>query len=298
MGVMIIAGLIAIVLFLIAWRSIFGTRTRKSNKAIRKIHEGYKSKISLNSIRVRNQRFVMLSNALNVMPIGRLTKEKKEELDRKIATSHQGDSAIRIAEEVHVMSWAYVFMFMLFILFMMYFWKGFGMLLLAVPFVFKIPESSLSLYIMDEEDTLTTEFINFFSVYYVQYRRVRTALRLVDVIQTYKNLAPPEMQSFVSRIEVDLASGEAHALKMLDRRYCHNPDIHRFCSVAASVSRGDSKSDRVIESLQDELTRRDIQRRRSIVQKRMEMVEKVQGIMLYGIVVCLLVISFVFTAAS
>lgn len=298
MGVMIISGLLAIICFLIAWRSIFGTRTRKSSKATRKMYEGYKSRVSLNSIRVRNQRFVMLSKALNVMPIGRLTKEKKEELDRKIATSHQGDSAIRIAEEVHVMSWAYVFMFMLFILFMMYFWKGFGMLLLAVPFVFKIPESSLSLYIMDEEDTLTTEFINFFSVYYVQYRRVRTALRLVDVIQTYKNLAPPEMQSFVSRIEVDLASGEAHALKMLDRRYCHNPDIHRFCSVAASVSRGDSKSDRVIESLQDELTRRDIQRRRTIVQKRMEMVEKVQGAMLYGIVVCLLVISFVFTAAS
>lgn len=295
--VMVLAGIAAIIFFIIAWFSFFGTRTRKSKKAIRSRVEGYKSKVSLSSIRIRNQRFIMISKALNFMPIGRLTNERREEINRKLATSHQGDAAIRIAEEIHVESWLFAFAYLLFILILMIFWKGFGLFVLGAPLVFKIPESSISLYIMDEEETLQTEFINFFNVYYVQFKRVGRALRLIDVMQTYKNLAPPEMQSFVARIEVDLASGEAHALKMLDRRYCHNPDIHRFCSVAASISRGDSKSEKIIESLQDELTQRDIQRRRKIVQKRMEMVERVQGAMLYTICVILLIVSFVFTAA-
>ena len=294
---MVFAGIAFILFFIIAWFSFFGTRTRKSKKVIRQRKEGYKEKVSLSSIRIRNQRFIMVSNALNFMPIGHLTKERKEEINRKLATTHQGDTAIKIAEEIHVESWLFAFVFLLFILVLMIFWKGFGLFVLATPFVFKIPESSISLSIMDEEETLQEEFINFFNVYYVQFKRVGRSMRLIDVIQTYKNLAPPEMQSFVARIEVDLASGEAHALKMLDRRYCHNPDIHRFCSVAASISRGDSKSEKIIESLQDELTARDIQRRRTIVQKRMEMVERVQGAMLYTICVLLLVVSFVFTAA-
>jgi len=294
--IMIVAGIIAYVLFSLAWFSLFGTRSRRTTKATRNAHEGFKTRMSLSSIRVRNQRFRAISQALNFIPIGRLTPAKKEEINKKLATVHKSDNTIRIAEEIHVMSWAYTGLYLIFIIILMIFWRGFGMLILGCPIVFKMPMASISFSMMDEEEMLQTEFLNFFSVYYVQYKRVQTRIRLADVVQSYKNLAPEEMAAFVSRIEVDLASGEAHALKMLDQRYKHNVDIHQFCSIASAVSRGDSKSDRVIESFQETLQRRDLNRRRKIVQKRMELVEKVQSGMLYTLVTILLVVSFIFTA--
>lgn len=297
-GAMIIAGIIGYACFLLAWRFMFGTRTRKTNKATRKAHEGFKTRVSISSIRERNERFYMISNALNFIPIGRLTKEKKEEIDRRLASVHKGDTSIRIAEEVHVLQWAYVSLYIITIIVLMIFWKGFGLLLIATPFVFQLPMLSISASTEEEEEMLVTEFQNFFSVYYVQYKRLGTGLRLSDVVQSYKNLAPYEMATFISRLEVDLASGEAHALKMLDRRYCHNPDVHRFCALAATVSRGDARADKIVESFQTELEHKSIERRRTIVRKRIAMVEKVHGIMLYTIVTMLMLVVFIFVATG
>ena len=295
---MVIAGVISIILFFITWRILFGTRTRKTAKATRKAYDGFKTKVSISGIRQRNERFKQISNALNYIPVGRLTDEKREEINRKLAAVHKGNSAIKIAEELHVMQWAFVMMYLVFIIVMMMFWKGFGLFILGCPFVFNMPMAEIAMSTSDEEDMLATEFQNFFSVYYVQYKRLGTGVRLSDVVQSYKNMAPYEMQTFISRIEVDLASGEAHALKMLDRRYCHNPDVHRFCALAATVSRGDSRADKIVESFQTELEHKSIERRRAIVRQRMEMVERVQSAMLYSLVTILLVVVFVFTATG
>lgn len=293
---LLLVGVSAMIVFAIAWRILFGTRTRKTEKATRKVHEGIKEKISISTNRMRNERFRAISNALNFIPIGRLTPQKREEIERQLATAHKGDAAIKIAEEIHVAQWAYTGFYLIFIIFMLLLWKGSLLLLIGTPFVFHIPMAAISGDTEAENEVLIEEFQYFFSIYYVQYKRLGTSLRLVDVIQSYKNIAPYEMQTFVSRIEVDLASGEAHALKMLDRRYCYNPDVHRFCALAATVSRGDARADKIVESFQTELEHKSIERRRAIVHKRMELVEKVQEIMLYGIVTCLLVIVFVFIA--
>lgn len=295
-GKFIVVGLLAITVFWIGWRIVFGTRKRKTNKATRKAHEGIQMRVSLANIRIRNERFIRISEMLNFIPIGRLTKEKKEEIDRLLATTHKGDSAIRIAEEIHVAQWAYSLCYIVFVLVLMLIWKGFGLLIVALPVVFKIPMWGISTGVEEENDILQVEFPNFFSIYYVQYKRLGTSLRLSDVIQSYKNLAPYEMQQFVSRIEVDLASGEAHALRMLDKRYVYNPDIHRFCAVAATVSRGDARAEKVVESLQAELEHKSIERRRAVVRKRMAMVEKVQAGLLYTVVTCLMLVLFVFVA--
>lgn len=295
---MLIAGVIGIFLFAIGWKLMFGTRTRKSSKATRSSREGFKSHVNISAIRVRNERFVTLSNALNFLPFGRLTPEKKEEIDKKLASSHKGETEIKIAEEMHCMQWAYAMLVLVAVIVLMIFWKGFGLLLLAIPMAFKIPYLSIMAGDAEIEETLVTEFPNFFSVYYVQFKRVGTSVRLADVVQSYKNLAPYEMKTFISQIEQDLSSGESHALKNLDRRYCHNPDVHRFCALAATVSRGDARAEKIVESFQTELEHNTTQRRRAIVQKRMLMVEKVQGAMLYGITTALLVVTFVFVATG
>lgn len=297
-GAMIIAGIIGITCFLIGWRLVFGTRTRKTNKSTKTGREGFKSRVSVSSIRIRNERFTMISNALNFIPIGRLTPEKKEEIDKRLASAHRGETEIRIAEEMHVLQWAYAMITIVAVIILMIFWKGFGLLLLAVPMAFKLPYLTIMAGNEEIEEMLVTEFPNFFSVYYVQYKRVGTSVRLSDVVQSYKNLAPYEMKTFISQIEQDLTSGESHALKSLDRRYCHNPDIHRFCALAATVSHGDARADKIVESFQTELEHNTIQRRRNIVKKRMEMVEKVHGVMLYGITAALLIVTFIFVATG
>lgn len=294
---LIVIGVIAMILFGIAWRIMFGTRTRKTEKATKKAHSGVKSRISISSNRARNERLKTVSQMLNFIPIGRLTPQKREEINRRLATVNKGSDAIRIAEEIHVLQWSYTFLYLVFCCFIIFFiWKGALLLVLGTPIVFNIPMGQISLSTADEEDMLEEQFQYFFSTYYVQYKRLGTSLQLSDVVQSYKNIAPYEMQTFVSRLEVDLASGEAHALKMLDRRYCHNPDVHRFCALAATVSRGDARADKIVESFQTELEHKSIERRRAIVRKRMEMVEKVQGLMLYGIVTCLLVVVFIHVA--
>lgn len=293
---LLIIGIFAIALFWLGWNISFGTRKRKTSKVTRKAHRGFKERISLSAIRERNEKFMRISRALNFIPIGRLTKEKKEEIDRFLATAHKGDSSIRIAEEIHVAQWAYVMCYLVFVIVLMFIWKGFGILVLGCPLVFRIPLLGASARIDEENAILETEFMNFFSIYYVQFKRLGTSLRLSDVIQSYKNIAPYEMQVFVSRIEVDLASGEAYALKMLDRRYCHNPDVHRFCALAATVSRGDARAEKVVESFQTELEHKSIERRRAVVKKRMEMVEKVQAALLYTVVTMLMIIVFIHVA--
>lgn len=295
-GKFLLVGLLAIAVFWIGWNIVFGTRKRKTSKATRKAHQGIQQRVSISSIRVRNERFIRISEMLNFIPIGRLTKEKKEEIDRLLATTHKGDTSIRIAEEIHVAQWAYTLCYLVFIIVLMFVWKGFGLFVVAIPFVFRIPLWGVSSGVEEENDVLETEFQNFFSIYYVQFKRLGTSLKLSDVVQSYKNLAPYEMQTFVSRLEVDLASGEAHALKMLDRRYCHNPDVHRFCALAATVSRGDARAEKVVESFQTELEHKSIERRRNIVRKRMEMVEKAQAALLYTVVTCLMVVLFAFVA--
>ena len=95
----LLVGIIAIIIFWIGWNIVFGTRNRKTSKATRKAHEGFKQRVSLSSIRARNEKFITISQMLNFIPIGRLTKEKKEEIDRVLASAHKGDTSIRIAEE-------------------------------------------------------------------------------------------------------------------------------------------------------------------------------------------------------
>lgn len=295
---MIIAFIISWIIFAVSWRIFFGSRTRTTAKANRKSAQKLKDNLSISARKDRNKRYKAISDALNYLQIGKLTPQKKQDIDAKLATIHNDDGAIRIAEELHVLSFGYAFIFLVFIAFCMYFWRGFGMLVLAMPWVFNIPYSSLNVSTSIEAEALESEFINFYNVYFVQFGRVGTQIRLVDVVKSYKNLCPPEMKSFCTRIEVDLASSEDVALRMLDRRYPQNADIRRFCAVAASVSRGDPKAATVIDSLQQELQRRDVQRREAIVAKRMELVEKVQSALLYGIVFCLLGIVFYFTAVG
>ena len=122
---LIVIGVIAMILFGIAWRIMFGTRTRKTEKATKKAHSGVKSRISISSNRARNERLKTVSQMLNFIPIGRLTPQKREEINRRLATVNKGSDAIRIAEEIHVLQWSYTFLYLDFCCFIIfYIWKG------------------------------------------------------------------------------------------------------------------------------------------------------------------------------
>ena len=100
---LIVIGVVTMILFGIAWRVMFGTRTRKTEKATRKAHTEVKSRISISRNRARNEKLKAVSQMLNFIPIGRLTPQKREEINRKLATVNKGSDAIKIAEEIHVM---------------------------------------------------------------------------------------------------------------------------------------------------------------------------------------------------
>jgi hypothetical protein len=172
----------------------------------------------------------------------------------------------------------------------------FGLGLFLIPVIFQIPIWSLQSETMNEEYELDTEFRSFFNIYYVQYRRLKTSVRLIDVVKSYMTVATPGMQLFCNRLLTDLSNGETIALRNLDRRYIKNPEIHRFCAIAQMVSNGDANSDKVVDSFREQLNRKKLMRQRRELNKNKERVEYVTTAILYAVCAIMMIVVFVFMA--
>jgi hypothetical protein len=293
-GIVFICGGIMAVIMITIYLSLFGDRGSKNKKDLKKTKEYVNNKLSISAQKQRNEQMRAISDKLNILPFGRLTEEKKQDINQKLAATASVDEEIKIAEEVHVQQWLFVLLWTVFSAFL-------GLVLNAKcfiafildPLMFMIPIISLKASVSAEEEVLEDEFRNFYNLYYVQFRRSGYSLRLIDVVQSYKGIAPPEMMMFVSKLEVDSQTSEIEALKLLDKRYIKNPDIHRFYSIATLVSRGDGNAEKLVETFQEELTQKKIDKQLKELKRRETQVEGVIAAMLYAICIVMMVITFI-----
>jgi hypothetical protein len=285
------------IIFIIAWNVMFGSRSRSTKKSYKKNQTKVKETLSISDIHKNQTRYKSLSNALNIIPFGRLDKVKRERINSLLTAIKSEDKVIKIAEEVHCKQWYTVGFYILLLLVLTFAISPvFSVGLFACPIPFMWPIWSLKSQVVDEEYELDTEFRNFFNIYYVQYRRIGNNVRLLDVVRSYMTVAPPGMQLFCNRLITDLSSGETVALRNLDRRYIKNPEVHRFCAIAQMVSNGDANSEKVVDSFREQLNRKKLMRQRRELNKNKQKVETVTTVILYAVCIIMMIVVFVFMA--
>lgn len=295
--ILIITCVVMIIVFAILWSIMFSSRTRTSKKTIKLSKDKIQESISISENLRKNIRYKRISDALNIIPFGQLTEEKRKQINASLTAVRTGEGIIKTAEEIHVEQYMFLGFYLLVVaVFVILASPAFSLALIGMPFVFNIPLSRINFGVSDEEWYLVTEFRNFFNIYYVQYVRVGANIRLLDVVKSYSSTAPPEMQLFCNRLITDLSNSESVALRNLDRRYVKNADIHRFCSIAQLVSNGDANSDKVIESFRDSLNRKKLSRERKILEKQKAAVERVTTIILYLVCIAMMAVVFWFFA--
>jgi hypothetical protein len=293
-GIVAVSGGIMLFIMIGIYRTLFNDRGAKNKKDLKKTKDYIHAKLSISAQKQHNEQMKAISDKLNILPFGRLTEEKRLDINQKLAATASVDDEIKIAEEIHVQQWAFVGLWVIFSAFLglILSAKCFAALALA-PLMFNLPIIMLKASMTSEEEVLENEFRNFYNLYYVQFRRSGYSIRLVDVVQSYKGIAPPEMMMFISKLEVDAQTSEIEALKLLDKRYIKNPDIHRFYSIATLVSRGDGNAEKLVETFQEELTQKKINKQLAELKRREAQVEAVIAAMLYAICTVMMVVTFV-----
>ena len=292
-GIVTFFCIIVSVIMIFIYLNLFGDRTTKSKRRLNRAKDDVKNKLSISAQKQRNLRMKHISDILNILPFGRLTEAKRKELNQKLAAVSTADDEVRIAEEIHVQQWAFALLWIIFCVFLGAIFSYYCFLgLVLTPLMFMMPIIMLKATMNSEEEVLEDEFRNFYNLYYVQFRRANTSLRLIDVVQSYKGIAPPEMMMFVSKLEVDAQTSEIEALKLLDKRYSKNGDIHRFCSIATSVSRGDGNAEKIVKTFQEELTTKKVNKQLKELHRREQLVENVIAGMLYTVCTVMMVVTF------
>lgn len=295
----VVTCVVLIIIFALLWHNMFSPRTRTAKKTIRLGRDKVKESISISENLRKNLKYKRISDALNMIPFGVLTEEKRKQINAALTAIRSGEGIIKTAEEIHVEQYMFLAFYLVVVaVFVCLVSPACSLLLIGMPFVFNLPLSRINFGVSDEEWYLVTEFRNFFNIYYVQYKRVGANVRLLDVVKSYSSTAPPAMQLFCNRLITDLSNSESVALRNLDRRYVKNADVHRFCSIAQLVSNGDANSDKVIESFRESLNRKKLSRERKILEKQKLAVERVTTFILYAVCCTMMVIVFIFFATT
>ncbi len=115
-------------------------------------------------------------------------------------------------------------------------------LLIAIalaPTFMSIPLSGMK----DDQNRLSkavsSQFLDFYKVYYVQFIRKDVTNTLLNVVQSYLPRADVDFKRVLSRFASDLESGEEFALTQLDSRFPTNGKVHKFVTIAKARNRGD-----------------------------------------------------------
>lgn len=88
-------------------------------------------------------------------------------------------------------------------------------------------------------NAVSSQFLQFYKVYYVQFVRRDVTSTLANVVQSYLPQADTSFKKVLSRFLSDLDSGEDYALSQLDSRFPTNAKIHKFVTVAKARNKGD-----------------------------------------------------------
>lgn len=88
-------------------------------------------------------------------------------------------------------------------------------------------------------NAVSSQFLQFYKVYYVQFIRKDVTSTLSNVVQSFLPQADQNFKKVLSRFLSDLDSGEEYALTQLDNRFPTNAKIHKFVTVAKARGKGD-----------------------------------------------------------
>lgn len=107
------------------------------------------------------------------------------------------------------------------------------------PALMSIPLSSLKDEQIELSSAVSSQFLDFYKVYYVQFIRTDVTNTLSNVVQSYIPRASESFKKVLSRFVSDLDSGEEFALTQLDSRFPTNAKVHKFVTIAKARNKGD-----------------------------------------------------------
>lgn len=236
------------------WKWFWRARTKHTRKQHQQAQTVIRQRVGVADYKKYTEFYTVISHLLNYIPLGRLTADKRNEYSALILNAdarHNG--RLSIPEEYHVKQWICVGIMTVVLLFLSLISKFFLIAFVLLPYVFGFPISDLRESTSSGLDASMLQFRDFYNIYYAQYMRAKSNLRLQDVITSFKPLAEKEMRGMLDRVECDIAKGEDYALEQWDSRYPDSPKIHRFCVLAGMVSRGEGNVGEAIESFGQEL---------------------------------------------
>lgn len=107
------------------------------------------------------------------------------------------------------------------------------------PTLMNIPLTSLRDEQIELSSAVSSQFLDFYKVYYVQFIRRDVTNTLSNVVQSYIPRASESFKKVLSRFVSDLDSGEEFALTQLDNRFPTNAKVHKFVTIAKARNKGD-----------------------------------------------------------
>lgn len=117
------------------------------------------------------------------------------------------------------------------------------MLVLAAIAIAPIAMRFVLTDMQDEQNVISnavsSQFLPFYKVYYVQFIRKDVTSTLANVVQSFIPQADQNFKKVLSRFLSDLDSGEEYALAQLDSRFPTNAKVHKFVTVAKARNKGD-----------------------------------------------------------
>jgi hypothetical protein len=221
----------------------------KSSSRSNKAFEALSDKVNQH-----NNEMIALSEVFSYVPFLKLTNSRRKKLSDLIAYADaKNGTTLEIPEEVHVKQCIWFFASLAFII-IFCIKSSLSIILLPATYLFYIhPLKKYYKTIDDSVSVVDSEILDFYDLYYIQFRKKDANISLLDLSQSYLGLASPEMENLLARFIADLSSGDEFALNKLNERYKDSKWIGKFCNVAKLRSSGDPASYNLMDSLHSEI---------------------------------------------
>lgn len=253
--------ILVVIVYVIAckllWTWQFTPRKSKTITMSKKRMKVMKEQLSVMDMQKRRARALEITRIFKKVPMFGLNDVKRKHLQTLIMATNQVDStgAILLPEELYIRQLGYMGIGVA-VITMIAIMAGNIAILFAIvltPVLGKFVTASLEEEQLRTSRAITSQFLEFYKVYYVQFSRRDNATPLASIANSFIPMASSRFQIALSRLVADAESGEEYALAAFDSRFPDNPKVHKFCSVAKSRIKGDDASYDSMKNLFDEL---------------------------------------------
>lgn len=242
------------------WQWLFNPRSKKKFKISEKRLASLEENIAKSKQRERKLKADRFSHALDSIPLVGISSNKRDEYEELIvATNHTDDYGGLYTSSLLHLDWLVISALISMGLGLLAFVFKTTLPLCLVPFtVFTEKYFIGKLYDKKTEisEALYSEFLEFYTMYYVQFIQPDATDTLRGVITSYVPQATLPAREALTRLLYDLDKGEDYALSNFDMRFSDNRHVHKFCSVVRARSKSSPTAFENMESfmgvLQDE----------------------------------------------